>query len=90
MLRCLSSGVAKLFDPRAEFVTVWPLEGRIQGEDNKRQAGIVVHSRKRGASIKYARFLAGRINWSAGGMQPADRSLATPALVGIFSGWYWL
>jgi len=23
------TGVAKLFDPRAEFATAWPLEGRI-------------------------------------------------------------
>jgi len=44
---CLSNsyrpGVAKRFDPRAEFGTAWPLEGRIQCDLRDRQQLMLLH-----------------------------------------------
>jgi len=68
--------MAKLFDPRAEFATAWPLEGCIQCDLRDRQQPMLLHRCPQSETWhlkKCARYLAGRM-WSAG------RSFATPGV----------
>jgi len=37
------TGVAKLFDPKAEFVIAWPLEGRMQCDLRDKQQPMLLH-----------------------------------------------
>ena len=75
-----NAGVAKRFDPRAEFATAWPLEGRIQHDLRDRQQLMLLHCCQQSETWhlkKFARYLAGLIKLVDGPDAAAGSSLAT-------------
>jgi len=72
--------VIKLFDPKAELETAWPLEGRIQCDLRDRQQLMLLHCCPQSETWclkKCTRYWRVVLKWSAGWRRLAGCSLAT-------------